>query len=289
MFKMAKSAKEYIIALSDGHGMQTAGKRTPIFPEGSGIKSSTGNFMHENEFNRAVINYLKIELERTGFQTLLVAPTDADTSLVTRTNLANSRGADLYMSVHANANISQWGTWGGIETFAMPKGEGLRIAKIIHKHLMEGTEFRDRGVKDGSHLWEIRKTQMPAVLAECGFMDNLNEAKHLLNDAYRRECAREIAQGISEAFGVKYVAAPKADKAPDDTKSDDKAIGTIRVLVDDLYYYNKPLWDAHAGQVDKGTVLTVMEELTVNGSKMYRLKSGTYITAYNGYVEFSKA
>jgi N-acetylmuramoyl-L-alanine amidase len=286
MFRLAKSAKDYLLALSDGHGMQTAGKRTPAFPEGSGIKSSTGNFMHENEFNRAVVNYLNQELLRCGFRTLLVAPTDSDTSLATRVTLANTRGADYYFSVHANANLSKWGTWGGIETYAMPKGEGLRVAKIIHKHLMEGTDFRDRGVKDGSHLYEINKTQMPSNLFECGFMDNLNEAKHLLSDAYRRECAREIAQGICEALKVKYVASES--KAPT-TKTDEDPIGTIRVLIDGLWYYNKPLWDAHAGQVNKGTVLTVMEKLTVNGADMYRLKSGTYITAYNGYVEFAKA
>jgi len=191
-----------LIALSDGHGMSTSGKRTPILPNGE--KSETGNFMHENEFNRAVVKYLKEELKRNGFDTIEVAPTDADTPLGTRTSLANAKGADLYVSVHANANTGKWGNWGGIETFVYPNGESKRIGQIIHKHLMRGSKLTDRGVKDGSHLWEIRKTAMPSVLVEAGFMDSHNDYKFLLSDAYRRECAKEIAMAICEAFGVKY-------------------------------------------------------------------------------------
>ena len=47
------------IAIDDGHGMETAGKRTPAFSDGS--------VMRENEFNRAVVAYLHDELIRHGF------------------------------------------------------------------------------------------------------------------------------------------------------------------------------------------------------------------------------
>lgn len=189
-----------LIALSDGHGDNgvTAGKRTPKF--------SDGTFMYENAFNKAVVKYLDEHLRRNGFRTLLVAPTDADTPLADRTNLANAKGADLYVSVHANASAGTWGNWGGTETYVWPSGESKRIGSIIHKHLMGGTALRDRGVKDGSHLWEIRKPTMPAVLVEAAFMDNQTEAKLLMSDAFRRECALEIAKGICEAYNVKFVA-----------------------------------------------------------------------------------
>lgn len=196
-----------LIAIDDGHGMATAGKRTPIFPDGTKSPETGKNFMHENEFNRAVKRYLKEELERCGFRTILVAPTDDDTPLSTRVAVANNANADLYVSIHANANTSQWGTWGGAETYTWGSGESLRIGRIIHRHLMQGTPLRDRGVKDGSWLYVIKNTRMPAVLVECAFMDNLEEAKLLLSDSFRRECAREIAMGICEAYGVQYVEA----------------------------------------------------------------------------------
>lgn len=197
-----KMAKQIYIALSDGHGMSTAGKRTPILPNGE--KSETGNFMHENEFNRAVVKYLDAELKRHGFKTLLVAPTDYDTPLEERTKKANAEKVDLYVSVHANANAGKWFNGGGIETFTWGSGESLKVGKLIHAELIKGSPLRDRGLKNGQHLWEIRATNAPAVLVECGFMDSLQDYKYLLSDSYRKECAIEIATGICKYYGITY-------------------------------------------------------------------------------------
>ena len=215
-----------LIAIDDGHGMQTSGKRTPTLP--SGLKSETGNFMHENEFNRAVAKYLKAELERCGFKTLMVAPTDADTPLATRVATANNAKADFYISIHANANTGKWGTWGGAETLTYGSGESLRIGKIIHKHMMKGTPIRDRGIKDGSWLYVVKNTKMPAVLVECAFMDNLEEAKMLLSDAFRRETARELAMALCEAYGVTYKSASTTTKPSTSTPTDSKPVYRVR-------------------------------------------------------------
>jgi N-acetylmuramoyl-L-alanine amidase len=207
-----------LIALDDGHGLKTAGKRTPVFTDGT--KSELGlNYMNENLFNRAVVKYLDAELKRCGFRTVLVAPTDDDTPLATRVATANNAGADLYLSVHANAIKGVWGTWGGTETFVWKNTDGstsnsVRIGNAIHKHLMKGTPLTDRGVKDGNWLYVVKNTKMPSVLVECAFMDNLREAKLLLSDAFRRECATEIAMGICEGYGVKYVPEKVAKPEP---------------------------------------------------------------------------
>lgn len=65
------------------------------------------------------------------------------------------------------------------------------------------------------------------------------------------------------------------------------AAGSFRIKVKaaELWYYNKPGWNAKKATVKRGEVFTVVETLTVNGSKMYKLKSGTYITANPQYVE----
>ena len=59
----------------------------------------------------------------------------------------------------------------------------------------------------------------------------------------------------------------------------------IRTKPKELWYYNRPDWNAKVATVKKGTVLTVVDTLTVNGFKMYKLKSGTFITANPQYVE----
>ena len=188
----------YLIALDDGHGMSTAGKRTPKFLDNT--------FMHENEFNRAVKRYLKADLERHGFKTLLVAPTDEDTPLTVRTNLANTKKADIYISIHANAHLGRWGSANGIEVYHYKNSvKGKKLATAIHKRVIQGTKQTNRGIKT-ANFHVLRETKMPAVLVEFAFMDNLVEAKLLRSDSYRKECAIELAKGICDYYGVTYKA-----------------------------------------------------------------------------------
>lgn len=200
--KKGVEKKMFKVAIDDGHGMETAGKRTPTMPDGTVMK--------ENEFNRRVAQLLAEHLVRCGIDVLMVAPNDVDTPLSVRTDAANKAKADLYISIHANAMTGSWGTARGIETFHYTKASAnsIRAAEIIHKHLLEGTKLPDRGVKSADfHV--LRETTMPAVLVECGFMDNLEEAKLLVTEAYRAECALEIAKGICEYFGVPFVEVAK--------------------------------------------------------------------------------
>ncbi|RAV22686.1 N-acetylmuramoyl-L-alanine amidase [Paenibacillus contaminans] len=189
----------YLIALDDGHEYNTPGKRTPKFENGS--------FMHEWEFNNRVKEILKEELIRCGFRIIDCNPDKKETSLAERVKIANNAGADFYLSIHANALNGTWGTHGGIETYAILKGgEGERIGRIIHKYLLQGTKLRDRGVKDGGWLYVVKNTKMPAVLVECAFMDNKYEAELLRSEAYRQECAVELAKALCEGFKITYKA-----------------------------------------------------------------------------------
>lgn len=221
--------KPILIALSDGHGSETAGKRTPVFPE--------GGYMKENEFNSRVVTILDEELRRCGFHTLLVAPTSADTPLRTRVSLANARKADLYLSIHANALLGRWGTANGIETFTIGSGEGLRVGRIVHKWVMQGTKLTNRNLKNGSHLYEIKQTNMPAVLVECGFMDNLKEARLLKSEAYRQETAIELAKALCEAYNYTYKS--KTTSAAKPTSPTTKPTSTKRYIVQVAAFSNE--------------------------------------------------
>lgn len=187
-------ANRFLIAIDDGHGQETLGKRTPVIPE-------LGRPIKENEFNRAVATLLDQELRRLSFRTLLVAPTDVDTPLVNRTNLANSQKADLYVSIHYNAGGGR-----GVETYYYPgSSSGRKLAEAVHRHVIKGTTQINRGIKTADfHV--LRETNMPAVLIEFGFMDDpgLIEARRMLDKAFQTECALEIAQGICEYLGVPY-------------------------------------------------------------------------------------
>lgn len=186
------------IAIDDGHGMETAGKRTPAFSDGS--------VMRENEFNRAVVAYLHDELIRNGFSVVLTSPEDTDTAYATRVQRANEAHADYFVSVHANAFGSGWNDANGVESFvyALNDAKTTGLARCIQHELIQATGLRDRGVKENPALYVLRKTTMPAVLCECGFMTNAAEAKLLKSDAYRKKCATSICKGICAFVGKVY-------------------------------------------------------------------------------------
>lgn len=184
----------YLVALDDGHGMDTPGKRTPVIPE-------LGRSIRENEFNKAVVYYLDRELRRCGIDTLRVAAGDADIPLATRTNRANAAKADIYVSCHYNS-----GGGSGVETYHYPGSRnGKRLATAIHEFVIQGTKQKNRGVKS-ANFHVLRETNMPATLVEYGFMDDpgLKEARLMINKSFQQESARETAQGICKYLGVAY-------------------------------------------------------------------------------------
>jgi len=198
-----------LIATDDGHGMETAGKRTPLFPDGT--------YMKENEFNRAVIDKLNIHLKRNNFDVIHVSAGDTDVPLKTRTDLANNkisngfgRKADAIVSVHANAAGNTWNSKvKGIEIFYRDGyKEAKKLAQDVQEYLIKGTPLFNRGLKT-SNLHITREADMPGILVEGAFMDNPDEAKLLMSDAYREECAEEIARGLCQYFGRQYIEVSK--------------------------------------------------------------------------------
>lgn len=197
----------YTVALDDGHGMETPGKRTPKFEDGT--------FMKENEFNAAVVKIIERHLKRHNIKVVLTAPTDKDTPLKTRCETANKANADVFVSVHANAYKGAWGNAKGIETYHYPgSSKGKKLATCIQRELMNGTKMVDRGVKTAK-FYVLKNTKMPAALCECGFMDNKREARLLMSKEYREECGEEIARGILKYFGLSF----KAEKTGNKEKS----------------------------------------------------------------------
>jgi len=187
------------IAVDDGHGTNTAGKQTP-----DGYK--------ENEFNNSVKQYLITELKRNNFIIVDCSPTRADNSLQNRVDIANTSKADIFVSIHFNAMGDKWqSTAEGIETYYHGHStNGKKLATLVHKHLLEGTKMNNRGVNSDFVLYDnglmvLRETNMPAILVECGFMDNQKDAALMKSESYRKECAIEICKGICDYFGQIYI------------------------------------------------------------------------------------
>lgn len=182
------------IAIDNGHGLYTAGKRTPPFP-------NTGKVIHEWEFNHPTALKLADILRADGHEVLLVSNTSSDTPLLTRASLANKWGANLFVSIHYNALTGVWGTHGGTETlYCLNSNNGKRAAGLVQAQLVKMLGWRDRGIVPRSDLTVLNRTVMPAILTEAGFMDNLTEASKMLDPNYQFKVAMAIANGINQYF-----------------------------------------------------------------------------------------
>lgn len=187
-----------IILIDPGHGVETAGKRSP---DGT---------LREYEFNRAVARLLKTKLEAHGFSCRLTVEDDKDVPLRKRTDLAEvlkARGYQvLLVSIHANAaGEGDWHDGNGIETFTNNSAE--QIAQLVQTALVRETGLRDRQVrrKDLHITRETAEVGIPAILVELGFMTNRKECELLKTATYREKCAVAITKAICQYYNVKYV------------------------------------------------------------------------------------
>ena len=121
----------------------------------------------------------EVKLSRPTRDTLL-GTTNA-TSLAARVNEANRWGADYFISLHTNAASNASAT--GTEAYAYARGTpAFRLGEDILQSLSASTGLRNRGMQARPGLYVLRKTQMPAVLVELGFITNPRDAALMRDD-----------------------------------------------------------------------------------------------------------
>lgn len=126
----------------------------------------------------AVQKYLEVAgCECYLMQSENLAPTPAgrsdynDRQGMTVTETANEWGADVFVSIHCNATN---GNARGTETECyIQTGNGGSLARFIQSQIINSIDTVDRGVKEMPGLLVLRYTDMPAVLVETAFIDNL--------------------------------------------------------------------------------------------------------------------
>ena len=157
-------------------------------------------------------------LRQQGYEVRLSRPT-ADTqlgtsnatSLAARVNDANSWGADYFISLHANA--SDIASASGTEALVYRLGTtAARLGQALLTGVTDATGLPDRGVTARPDLYVLRRTRMPAVLMELGFITNAGDAA-LMADAPRL-FAQGLANGLNAFLGG-AVAAMAAEPTQD--------------------------------------------------------------------------
>lgn len=134
-------------------------------------------------------------LEENGVEVIYTRETDVFETPLQKAQEANRAGADYFVSIHRNSSPVP-NQYTGIETLVFNRyGEAARLAYNINEELEE-VGFENQGVNERTNLAVLRRTQMPAVLVEVGFINT--EADNALLDARFDDVARAIADGILE-------------------------------------------------------------------------------------------
>jgi N-acetylmuramoyl-L-alanine amidase len=137
-------------------------------------------------------------LQARGVSVSLTRTSEVDVDLPPRVALANNIGAQVFVSVHANALSMSRPDVNGVETFYFQGGNSQRLASMIQDRLMAvspGTP--DRGARPG-RFFVIRRTTMPSALVEMGFVTGSIDAPRLADPNFRRRLAQAMATAILE-------------------------------------------------------------------------------------------
>lgn len=139
-----------------------------------------------------VAQRLRNVLEQSGYRVVMTRNNDVFIPLGTRVAIANSYRDAIFVSVHFNSARRSGAD--GIETYFY-SGQSLPLASAIHAQVVRGAPSPNRGIRRRG-FFVLRRTRIPAVLVECGFLTNPNEARYVQASSYRQKLAEEIARGV---------------------------------------------------------------------------------------------
>src|SRR5213596_2945262 len=195
----ASSSAPITVVIDAGHGGHDRG----------GIP---GQSVAEKEMTLDVAQRLRNLLTASGYRVVMTRDSDVFVPLPTRVAIANSYRNAIFVCIHFNS-ARRMGA-GGIETYFYSR-ESLPLASAIHYYVAGGAPSSNRGVRRRGY-YVLRRTSIPAVLVECGFLTNPTEAAYAQLGSYRQKLAEEIAAGIrgrSSLGSASYIDQTKVAKS----------------------------------------------------------------------------
>lgn len=171
-----------------------------------GVNAGAEGFGYrEQDINYAVGTRLAELLEqddRFEVKVSRTSPTDSlgtsnATSLAARVNMANEWDADYFISIHANAstNPNQNGT--EVYVYRDPS-VAAELAEDVLEGIVERMGTRNNGVRVNPSLYVLRRTRMPAILVELGYITNAEDVRKMTEDPWG--FAQGIYNGIVDYF-----------------------------------------------------------------------------------------
>ncbi len=136
-------------------------------------------------------------LENNGVNVIFTRTDDVYETPAQKALEANAAGADYFISIHRNSSPYD-NQYTGIESLVYNRNSTAgRIAENINRNLT-GVGFANQGIQERTNLAVLRRTNMPAVLLEIGFINTNRD--NMRFDSRFYEIAQAIADGILESI-----------------------------------------------------------------------------------------
>lgn len=206
-----------LIVLNPGHQKVQDKEQEPLGPGSEETKNKvtsgtkgvvTG--LYEYELNLMVALKLEKRLLEEGFEVQMIRR-DHDVSISNRerAEMANSWGADLYISIHANGSVNKKDQ--GILTIYPSKtnpfvahlsDESRRISELLHDAMVEKTGAKPVGAVAMDNMSSLNWSKVPATIIEMGYMSNAEEDVLLSDETYQEKLVEGMVDGIKAYFTV---------------------------------------------------------------------------------------
>ena len=181
------------VVLDPGHGGRDPGK---VGAQGE----------QEKDINLAISLKVKERLEKDGMEVVMtrekdVMLADEDASnkklqdLNNRISIINERQPAVAVSIHQNS-YSDASVKGAQVFYFTHSDKGKQAAEAMQKELLEFDQENTRKIKANDTYYLLKKTEVPTVIVECGFLSCPEEAALLTDEAYQKKLAEAIAKGI---------------------------------------------------------------------------------------------
>ena len=186
-----RKARNKVVVVDPGHGGRDFG--------------AVYGGVNEKDVNLDISLRLYEILKERGIKVYMTRTEDKFVPLTAIAEYANRLNASLFVSIHNNAMADR--NFDGTITLYFPTPanpqanlSGRRAAQIIQAELVNRIGTTDRGLQPRRDLHVLRRTNMPAVLAEVAHMTNAKDLQNLKKDTFRQQAAEALYIGIIKAL-----------------------------------------------------------------------------------------
>lgn len=160
---------------------------------------ATYNGRKEKDDNLRLALAVGEKLRQDGFPVVFTRTTDVYQRPIDKARMANESGGDYFVSIHRNSSPNP-NTYSGVQTLVYnDSGIPAEMARNVNAEL-EKVGFNNLGVSVRPDLIVLRRTRMPAILIEAGFINT--DADNQTFDQNFNEMVNAIAKGIEDTVGT---------------------------------------------------------------------------------------